>query len=132
MSEQKVWVENMPESCADCPCISNDYEQGHYCNLEVFNYETCDYNEVRKSIHKNCPLHSIKDHDRELVNENHKKIIKFIEELALAWQDIQYDAFQSTMGEFTGSRSAIPRYAKKYFKLWKEMFNEDLESTRGI
>ena len=76
MSEEKVYVEKMPESCAECPCISRDYEQGNYCNLEAFDYETCDYSEVRKSIHKNCPLQSIKDHDRELV----EKVIKEVEE----------------------------------------------------
>ena len=63
---------------------------------------------------------NIKQHDKELV----AKIIEFINELA--WKDVQYDAFQSTIGEFSGSTSAIPRYAKKYFDLWKEMFGEDL------
>lgn len=65
-------------------------------------------------------------HDRELVRQVGEKIIKFINELA--WKDVQYDAFQSTIGEFCGSTSAIPRYAKKYFDLWKEMFGEDLEN----
>lgn len=122
MSEQKVWVEKMPESCGDCEfCEKSEYYHCNYCSrldtkLKYINRE------------KDCPLHSIKDFKRELVNENHQKIIKFIEELA--WKDVQYDAYQSTMGEFTGSRSAIPRYAKKYFDLWKEMFNEDLEEIQ--
>lgn len=64
-----------------------------------------------------------------LKHENNKeiyaKVVRFINELA--WQDVKYDAFQSTMGEFSGSPSAVPRYAKKYFDLWKEMFEEDLE-----
>lgn len=58
--------------------------------------------------------------------DDKEKIIKFINELA--WKDVQYDAFQSTIGEFSGSTSAIPRYAKKYFDLWKQMFGEDLEN----
>lgn len=66
----------------------------------------------------------LKERDRELVKEVCEKIIKFINELA--WKDVQYDAFQSTIGEFSGSTSAIPRYAKKYFDLWKYMFGEDL------
>ena len=58
------------------------------------------------------------------------KIIEFINELA--WNDAKYDAFQSTMGEFSASPSAIPRYAKKYFNLWKEMFNEELVDEEYI
>ena len=52
-------------------------------------------------------------------------IVEFINELA--WQDVKYDAFQSTMGEFPGSLSAVPRYAKKYFDLWNEMFDFKLK-----
>lgn len=55
--------------------------------------------------------------------EKETKIIEFIEELA--WCDAQYDAMQSCMGDMPASRSAIPNYAKRYFKLWKELFNED-------
>lgn len=51
-----------------------------------------------------------------------EKVIRFIEELA--WQDVKYDAMLS--GYDYASRCAIPRYAKKYFDLWKEMFNEEL------
>lgn len=59
------------------------------------------------------------------VKELQKHIIEFINELA--WEDVKYDAMQSTMGEFAGSPSAVPRYAKKYFDLWKEMFGEELK-----
>lgn len=60
-----------------------------------------------------------------LITKQSEKIVEFIKELA--WQDVKYDAFQSTIGEFSGSLSAVPRYAKKYFDLWKEMFKEDIE-----
>lgn len=55
------------------------------------------------------------------------KIVQFINEIA--WKEAQYDALQSTAGEFSASPSAVPRYAKKYFKLWKEMFGENLGGT---
>ena len=58
------------------------------------------------------------------IKELQKHIIEFINELA--WEDVKYDAMQSTMGEFTGSPSAVPRYAKKYFDLWKKIFGEEL------
>lgn len=67
----------------------------------------------------------LKQSQNEKENEILKKVVDFINELA--WHDVKYDAFQSTMGEFPASPSAIPRYAKKYFDLWKEMFNENLE-----
>lgn len=95
--------------------------------IRLFN-ELKELNQQEIEIQEQTPIQSIKDHDRELVRQVCEKIIKFINELA--WQDVKYDAFQSTMGEFSGSTSAIPRYAKKYFDLWKEMFNEDLEKIQ--
>lgn len=53
-----------------------------------------------------------------------EKVIEFIKELA--WQDVRYDAMLSSMGEFSRSPSVIPRYSKKYFDLWKDLFKEDL------
>ena len=66
MSEQKVWVEKMPESCGDCE-FCEDSEFGFYCSrlcikLKYINRE------------KDCPLHSIKDYKKELVNEVCEKI----------------------------------------------------------
>ena len=64
-----------------------------------------------------------------MTEEEKKKIIKFIEELA--WRDVQYDAFLSTMYGSNASRSGVSNYAKIYFDLWKEMFNEDLQEKGG-
>ncbi len=60
MSKQKVWIEKMPENCGDCEfCEKSEYYHCNYCSrldtkLKYINRE------------KDCPLHSIKDHDREL------------------------------------------------------------------
>lgn len=118
MKETKVYVDELPKCCWDCFCQDN--ENGRCKILGKYT----DY------VPKDCPLIDIKTHDRELFNENRKKIVEYIEQLA--WEDVQYDAFQSTIGEFSGSTSAIPRYAKKYLKLWKEMFNEDLEEIQKL
>jgi len=70
-----------------------------------------------------------KIYDLEKENEVlRNNIVKFIEELA--WNDAEYDAFQSTMGDMPASRSAVPRYAKKYFDLWKEMFGENIQQAK--
>lgn len=123
MKETKVYVDELPKSCRDCPCMnSNCFCKLYYMQNQNGNVLDCE--DCRKKIHEDCPLIDIKTHNRELVKEVCEKVIKFINELA--WQDIQYDAFQSTIGEFSGSTSAIPRYAKKYFELWKYMFGEDL------
>ena len=123
MKETKVYVDELPESCKKCAYSQINLALGvetRICGLQ--------YGFISIDIDKfpNCPLQSLKTHDRELVKEVCENIIKFINELA--WKDVQYDAFQSTIGEFSGSTSAIPRYAKKYFDLWKEMFGEDLEN----
>lgn len=113
MKETKVYVDGELLKYTDLSlCCTKDFDNKFYTN----NYSLIDNEEYFEATFKDI---------KELINENHQKIIKFIDELA--WQDIQYDAFQSTIGEFSGSTGSIPRYAKKYFKLWKEMFGEDLE-----
>lgn len=63
-----------------------------------------------------------------MTEEEKKKIIRFIRRLA--WHDIEFDALMSGI-DMVGSRLAIPRYSKKYFDLWKKMFNEDLQEKGG-
>lgn len=120
----EYFVDEMPRDCASCKHYHINCADGYSCS------------KLRKEIHPNfsegmgyrhqdCPLQSLIDYTKQVRKEVCEKIIKFINELA--WKDVKYDAYQSTMGEFTGSTSAIPRYAKKYFDLWEEMFNEKLE-----
>lgn len=58
MSEQKVWVEKMPENCLEC------FYQDSECSR-------CMYTTY---VPKDCPLHSIKNHERELVAKVFEKI----------------------------------------------------------
>lgn len=100
--------------------ILKKYKTIYYLNQLQASNEDIDkfkQNELKQNINISNLL---KDNTKQVC----EKIIKFINELA--WEDVKYDAFQSTMGEFAGSLSAVPRYAKKYFDLWREMFNEDL------
>lgn len=69
MSEQKVWVEKMPEYCDECPCSLRDKDDCAYCNLL---HKNIGYDFGK--IPKHCPLQLIKDHDRELVKEVCEKI----------------------------------------------------------
>lgn len=98
-------------------------ENAHDLCIDRFN-EECD--KLRKQIKFESEARErFKQSQNEKENEILKNVVDFINELA--WHDVKYDAFQSTMGEFPASPSAISRYAKKYFDLWKEMFNENLE-----
>ena len=68
MKETKVYVDELPESCIDCPCCSCDLKPefikiGHfmYCNLLKQSFR---FKEERKKL-KDCPLKSLQDHDKE-------------------------------------------------------------------
>ena len=61
MRETKVLVNELPECCWDCPCFDS-YEL--QCQI---NYADCENLDIAIERHKDCPLHSIKDYDRELV-----------------------------------------------------------------
>lgn len=68
MKETKVYVDELPKSCWECPCFKNDLE--FPCGLSD---GTQDY--FKDEIDgENCPLKSIKTHDRELVKEVCEKI----------------------------------------------------------
>ena len=69
MSEEKVWVEKLPEYCDDCPCSLRDKDDCAYCNLL---HKNIGYDFGKRPKH--CPLQLIKDHDRELVKEVCEKI----------------------------------------------------------
>lgn len=70
MSEQKVWVEKVPEVCEECPYIEKFDGQ---CKLSG---RIMNYNQMYRKVRKVCPLRSIKDNNRELVAEVLEKVKK--------------------------------------------------------
>lgn len=72
MSEQKVWVEKMPESCGDCEFCETS-EHWFYCSRLGIKLKYI-------SREKDCPLQSLKTHDRELVKEVCEKIKQYFNE----------------------------------------------------
>ena len=66
MNKQKVWVEKMPEKCRDC--IVFNKVNGLCSPQNLYMGET-----IKP---KDCPLHSIKEHDRELARQVCEKIGK--------------------------------------------------------
>lgn len=70
MRRHKIYINNLPKNCWECPCFKNDLEFS--CGLSD---GTQDY--FKDEIDgENCPLKSIKNHDRELVKEVCEKIRK--------------------------------------------------------
>ena len=77
MSEQKIWVEKMPESCSKCLfCYDNrPYWKSTDC---IINHKELDEDEIEIKREKDCPLIDIKTHDRELVKEVCEKIREYL------------------------------------------------------
>lgn len=86
MSEEKVWVEKMPESCIDC-----DFAFDGKCQA----LESKEYYCIENCRRSDCPLHSIKDHDRELVKEVFEKIkLKFSDTRSHNWGIEQFELYE--------------------------------------
>lgn len=69
MKETKVYVDELPEYCDDCPCSLRDKDDCAYCNLL---HKNIGYDFGKRPKH--CPLQSLKTHDRELVKKVCEKI----------------------------------------------------------
>lgn len=90
MSEEKVWVEKMPESCNDC-----SFAYDGKCQA----LESKEYYCIENCRRGDCPLIDIKTHDRELVKE-------VCDDLALSLVEFSED--------FTMSRDEILEWLQKY------------------
>ena len=80
MKETKVYVDELPEYCDDCPCSLRDKDDCAYCNLL---HKNIGYDFGKRPKH--CPLQSLKTHDRELVKEVCEKIRSELE------KELKYD-----------------------------------------
>ena len=56
----KVYVDELPKDCIDCPC-----ESEYYCDLLNEDVGCCKWGE----IHKNCPLQSLVDYTKQVRKE---------------------------------------------------------------
>ena len=65
----KVYVDELPKDCIDCPC-----ESEYYCNLLNEDVGCCKWGE----IHKNCPLQSLADYTKQVRKELCEEIKKQI------------------------------------------------------
>ena len=77
MKKIKVYVEELPKECWDCPCFKTDLECP--CGLSD---GTQDY--FKDEIDgENCPLKLLKTHDRELVKEVLGKVKRKVDYISM-------------------------------------------------
>lgn len=94
MKETKVYVDELPESCSKCLfCYDNrPYWKSTDC---IINHKELDEDEIETSVNENCPLQSIKDHDRELVKKVCEKIkLKFSDTRTHNWGIEQFELYE--------------------------------------
>ena len=70
----KVYVDELPKKCYDCPCCNIDLDCGECCSLGAFD---CDDFYI-KDRHKNCPLQTLADNEKQV----RKQVCDEIRELA--------------------------------------------------
>lgn len=119
MSEQKVWVEKMPESCSDCPCCNygNDGEKNYTCNLMKYGYDALTDGNLINKIPEGCPLHTT----GELVKEVCEKISIELENETETYCEIRQCSSPHYQGDFVWFnyvkfRKFIDQIQKEYKK----------------
>lgn len=99
MKKQKVYIDELPARCWDCPCHDREFygcQAFDFTGTKNFDSEF----DASEECYKDCPLQSIKTHDRKLV----KKVCKKIKEYCENWK--QYADFYNyvLVEETTGIR----------------------------
>lgn len=72
----KVYVENLPKYCEECPCCNECMDYGISCNLDDIKLSYCDY---AKKRHINCPLQSLADYTKQVRKEVVQEIRNLVE-----------------------------------------------------
>lgn len=84
MKETKVYIDELPESCSECPCTHEDFAECNWCQVFDNGLLTFIPDEIySKERLKNCPLQSLKQHDQELVKEVCEKIRKKVDNISM-------------------------------------------------
>lgn len=69
----KVYVDELPECCNECPCCNYDTDYGSCCNLGAYEYD--DYYQTLYK-HPRCPLQSLTDYTKQVRKEVVQEISK--------------------------------------------------------
>ena len=74
----RIYVDELPKSCGECPCCNNDVDYGSCCNLGAYEYD--DYHQTTTRHHR-CPLQTIAEHDKQVRKKVCEKIYRNCEPL---------------------------------------------------
>lgn len=89
----KVYVDELPKDCIDCPC-----ESEYYCNLLNEDVGCCKWGE----IHKNCPLQSLADYTKQVRKEVCEEIKYFVSDQLIARGDLGYYDIERILDQIQG------------------------------
>ena len=73
----QILVDELPKSCSECPCAHEDVAECKWC--QAFSYGLLTYipdTTYTKERLEDCPLKSLHEHDKELVEKVLEKVKK--------------------------------------------------------
>ena len=62
----RIYVDELPQCCDECPCCNKDKDYGSCCNLGTYEYE--DYYQIIYK-HPRCPLQSLSEYTKQVRKE---------------------------------------------------------------
>lgn len=74
----KIYVDELPKNCKECPCMNDDLELGNHCNmicekdLKLF----LDWDDCQRFRNKDCPLET----SQSLKQQVRKEVVEEIRE----------------------------------------------------
>lgn len=113
MKETKVYVDELPESCIDC-----DFAFDGKCQA----LESKEYYCIENCRRSDCPLQSIKDHNRELVEKVLKAVSIELENETETYCEIRQCTSPHYQGDYVWFNYV--KFRKLAEKLKKEFENE--------
>lgn len=72
----KIWVDKSPNACCVCKFMRETRAKYFYCNAHAMRYGYPVASKSLISLHDQCPLQSIADHDTEITEQVCEKIRK--------------------------------------------------------
>lgn len=103
MKETKVYVDELPKSCFECPIMVDGSEGCDFCVCAILEEKATTKNRLN-----DCPLKSLHDHDKELI----AKVLKEVEDSFTAYLPLR----NRTGAWFYGRLNEILKKYQKEFE----------------
>lgn len=109
MKETKVYIDELPEGCFECPCSHEDFAECKWC--QAFSHGLLTYipdTTYTKERLEDCPLKSLHEYKKELV----AKVLKEVEDSFTAYLPLK----NRTGAWFYGRLNEILKKYQKEFE----------------